>query len=249
MWENAGIGEHQVKAAAEYLGVNIEIIDASNLNRPLRIFPPTPIVDDERQNGPPAPESQRVVPEEPIRLLLYSEHYYPVLPKNSFPGAPRDSTRVVRLQSPFSESLDDSVTPPEPGIAKLKGSDLGHLTPKEVSMGKAEPELLAPSRPIEPLLTEDRTQVSNEIKEPGKVAEVSEARVALTAEETRVKDQGLSFSTLGDVALGLFAGVGVATTIYAVVKGGQALWRFLNGRNRMKGRSRKRRMINFVHEE
>ena len=207
-------------------------------------------MDDERHNGSPSPESQRVVPGEPIRLLLYSDHYYPVLPKNSFPQAPRDSIRVVRLLSPFSESQDGSATPPEPGVETLRGSALNdHLTPKEATMGQLEPELLTTSRPIEPLLTKDPTQVSNEIKGPGKVAEVSQAPVALTAEEVPVKDQGLSFRTIGDVSLGFFAGVGVATAIYAMVKGGQALWRFLKGPNWTKGRSRKRRMINFVHEE
>jgi hypothetical protein len=36
-----GIGEHQVKAAAEYLGANayVEITDARNLDRPLQISP------------------------------------------------------------------------------------------------------------------------------------------------------------------------------------------------------------------
>jgi hypothetical protein len=153
------------------------------------------------------------------------------------------------LQSPFSESLDGSVTPQEPDIAKPEGSDRGHLNPKEESMGNFQSELLTTTHPMDPLLAEDLTDVSNSIKESGKAAEIPESRAASTTEETPGKDQGLSLSTLGDVTLGVFAGVGVATTIYAVVKGAQALWRLLRGHDRVKGRRRNRRMINFVHEE
>ena len=106
------------------------------------------------------------------------------------------------MESPFSESLDGSVTSPEPGIAKLKGSDLGHLTAKDASMGKFELKLLTTSQPIEPLRSKHPTQVSNEIKELGKAAVVSEAWAALTAKEMPVKDKSLSFSTFGDVTFG-----------------------------------------------
>jgi hypothetical protein len=228
--------------------VNVEIIDARYLDRPLRIFPLTPI-EDEVQNGQSFLETQNVISEEPVRLLLYSDHYYPLLPKNSFPNAPRDSTRVVRLQSPFSESLDGDVTPQEDDLEKSEVSDLAHLTPMDEAVGIPEPEVLTTSRPMDPLDTDGRTEVSQEIQMSGKVAEAQEAGVGLSAQETPVKDPGLSPKLLGEVTLGFFAGLGVATTLYAVVKGGQALWNFFRGENRANGRRRKRRMIHLVQDE
>jgi len=100
-WRDPDVGEPLRKAGAEVLRSNIQVWDSKRLDSPqLYSFEPQFLDDNEMPQVQPRKT-------EPIRLLLYREHYYPLFRKGSFPDnrLEHSAAKEQNLRSPqFKES-------------------------------------------------------------------------------------------------------------------------------------------------
>ena len=87
-WRDPDAGEVLRKAAAEVLRSDIKVWDAERLVENPDPYSYRPVFSDGEAQLFNDEEMPEVKPRrtEPIRLLLYKEHYYPLFPKGSFPN-------------------------------------------------------------------------------------------------------------------------------------------------------------------
>ena len=79
-WINQNIGEAQIKAFSEAFRVEIELLDARDLKVGVidSMYHPTPMTEGQQPDIEPQFD-------EPIRILLFENHYYPVIPRGKYP--------------------------------------------------------------------------------------------------------------------------------------------------------------------
>src|SRR5271154_5772473 len=79
-WLDEDLGVPQLKGFAEAANVEIEVVDASRLEAAPQIYGPTP-----EHHAPP--NSYDMSPlKRFLKILLFREHYYPLVEKGSFPN-------------------------------------------------------------------------------------------------------------------------------------------------------------------
>jgi hypothetical protein len=156
---------------------------------------------------------------EPRFLLLYNDHYYRLFPKNKFTNLTK---YVVRLKSPFEESLNNKEHEEETTIANSEGPDPAAKSPAPGS----EPVHLTTSQPIK-LLTDGPTKSHKGTNTAGIPEAHSDSKVTPSEQTQKAADTGTPFGVLGSALVGFLAGAGLVTTVYGLFKGGEFLYKKL----------------------
>ena len=177
-WRNTRTGEIALRAAAEALKMNIDLIDGDKLERELEKFGneelstdkdnpnreklseykvetlrfrPTPIL----ASGEAEPVESRFGPEKAATVFLWKDHYYPLVPKGIFPNLRRISNHYVELQvssPPLSSSSETRINGREGAnkIEKILQKVTMHQADISESLGTAKHDLTPVTSRIRP---------------------------------------------------------------------------------------------------